>query len=124
MSMSKQTEKFLGKMLEFLPKTKNNYEQMVNEYDEILYIVVIENVFLPEIIKLLSENKNSELLGDIFKYFEEVSNCNDEQLLNAFSVTVLEVLGNDKAVLKIAQQYMGPKTNQLQIEADRDLGRI
>lgn len=122
--MSKKSEEFFKKMLEFLPSTNSKYEESLEKYGELLETVVIEDVFMPEIIKLLSENENIKLLEQIFKYFEEVSNCNEEHLINIFSTTVLEVLGNDRTILKTAQNYMGDKTMQLQIEADRDLGRI
>ncbi|MDU0200840.1 DUF7674 family protein [Paenibacillus violae] len=72
---------------------------------------------------VLSENRNIKLLESIFDYFEEVSSCKDNHLINVFSVTVLESLGNDKTFLGVAQEYMGPKTMQLQLEADRGLGR-
>ncbi len=85
--------------------------------------VIIEDVFCPKIIELLSENENAKLLYSIFKYFEEVSNCEEEHLINIFTITVLEVLGNDRAILKTAQEYMGPKTKKLQVKADRGLGR-
>ena len=49
---------------------------------------------------------------------------NDSHLINIFSVTVLEILGNDKAVLKVAKQYMGEKTTLLQMKADKELGRL
>ena len=47
-----------------------------------------------------------------------------EYLLNVFSITALEILGNEIAILKIAKEYMGPITKKLQWEADIDLGRI
>lgn len=122
--MSKKSEEFFRTMLEFLPSTNEKYEESLEKYGELLETVVIEDVFMPEIIKMLEKNENKELLERVFKYFEEVSNCNEEQLLNIFSTTVLEVLGNDRTVLKTAQNYMGDKTMKLQIEADRDLGRI
>lgn len=122
--MNKKTEQFFVKMLELLPSTNSKYESMKKKYGTILETVVIEDIFMPEIIVLLSNNDNIELLSDIFNYFEEVSNCEDEHLLNVFSTTALEVLGNDRQLLKVAQEYMGPKTSQLQIEADKDLGRI
>jgi len=110
-------------MLEFLPSTGNGYEKSIERYGEVLETVIIEDIFMPEIIKLLSENRNSKLLESIFNYFEEVSDCKDDYLINIFSVTVLESLGNDKTILGVAQEYMGPKTMQLQLEADRGLGR-
>ncbi len=122
--MSKKSEEFFKTMLEFLPSTSNKYEASLEKYGELLETVVIEDVFMPEIIKLLSENENIKLLERIFEYFEEVCNCKEEHLINIFSTTVLEVLGNDRTILKKAQNYMGDKTMQLQIEADRDLGRI
>jgi F0F1-type ATP synthase delta subunit len=121
--MSEKSEEFFRIMLEFLPSTGNGYEKSIEHYGEVLETVIIENIFMPEIIKLLSENRNIKLLKSIFNYFEEVSNCKDMHLINVFSVTVLESLGNDKTILGVAQEYMGPKTMQLQLEADRALGR-
>ena len=51
-------------------------------------------------------------------------NKNDSHLINIFSVTVLEILGNDKAILKVAKQYMGEKTALLQMKVDKELGRL
>jgi len=39
-------------------------------------------------------------------------------------ITILEVLGNDKVILAKAQKYMGAKTKEMQIEADRGIGRF
>lgn len=122
--MSINSKEFFNKMLEFLPATVYEYNNSIEEYGELLETIVIEDVFMPEIIKLLNKNENIKLLEEMFAYFEEVSNSEDKDLLNTFSVTVLEVLGNDKAILKTAQIYMGKKTYQLQIEADKGLGRI
>lgn len=121
--MNKYTTEFLDKMLEFLPETKNKFEEEVDYYGEILETIIIETVFMPKIIELLNKNENTKLLFEIFKYFEEVSNYKDVDFINVFSITALEILGNDRAILKTAQEYMGPKTKQLQIKADRALGR-
>lgn len=122
--MSKKSEEFFRTMLEFLPSTNEKYEEFLEKYGELLETVVIEDIFMPEMIKMLEKNENKELLEQVFKYFEEVLNCNEEHLINIFSTTVLEMLGNDRTILKTAQNYMGDKTMKLQIKADRDLGRI
>lgn len=122
--MSKKSEEFFRTMLEFLPSTNEKYEEFLEKYGELLETVVIEDVFMPEMIKMLEKNENKELLEQVFKYFEEVLNCNEEHLINIFSTTVLEMLGNDRTILETAQNYMGDKTMKLQIKADRDLGRI
>lgn len=121
--MSKKSEEFFRVMLNFLPSTGIDYKKSIERYGKVLETVIIEDIFMPEIIKLLSENRNNKLLDCIFDYFEEVSNCKDDHLINVFSVTVLESLGNDKTILGVAQEYMGSKTMQLQLEADRGLGR-
>ncbi|WP_138756253.1 DUF7674 family protein [Paenibacillus sinopodophylli] len=121
--MNKKTEEFFRRMLHFLPSSEIAYKESIATYGEVLETVIVERIFMPEIIKLLSEEKNINLLDNIFKYFEELSNDEDAHLMNLFSVTVLEILGNDRSILGTARKYMGTKTIQLQIEADRDLGR-
>ncbi len=122
--MDKQTEEFFTRMIMWLPETEIEYQIMEKKYGKVLETVAIEDIFMPELIKLLDSDKEIELLKNIFDYFEFVSNCGNEHLINIFSITVLEILGNDKRILDIAKKYMGPMTVQLQIEADRDLGRI
>ena len=122
--MSERTAEFFKKMQEFLPSTKEAYIESVKEYGEVLETVVIEDIFMPPILKLLSENKERQLLGSIFKYFEEMVNIDDAHLIDVFSITVLEILGNDKRILKTAKQYMGTKTALLQSKADEELGRV
>lgn len=114
--MSKESEKFFKKMLSFLPSTRDAYENSVNHYGEVLETVIIEDIFMPEIIKLLKKEDDVKLLNSIFSYFEEVCNSEDSRLVDNFSVTVLEILGSYKDLLEIAQKYMRPKTMQLLIE--------
>lgn len=122
--MSAQTEEFFENMQKFLPSTKKVYSESINKYGEVLETVVIEDIFMPPILALLSENKDSQLLESMFEYFEEIVNSGDLHLINVFSITVLEMLGNDKEILETAKKYMGTKTKILQIEADEELGRI
>lgn len=121
--MSVLSDKFFKTMLEFFPKTKEAYQNSIMEHGERLDTIVIEDIFIPEVVALLKRDEDSETLVKVFEYFEEVSNCDDSYLLNIFSITVLEILGNDKRVLEKAKKYMGAKTIQLQEEADWKLGR-
>ncbi len=111
--MNAESEQFFKNMLSFLPSTRSEYEESVNHYGEILETVIIEDIFMPEIIRLMKTGENPELLKNIFKYFEDISNSKDSKLVNNFSVTVLEILGSYKELFEIAQNYMGPKTKQL-----------
>lgn len=121
--MSKRTIEFFEKMQEFLPSTKEEYVESVKEHGEVLETVVIEDIFMHPILTLLSENKNPQLLERIFEYFEEIANSEEAHLINILSITVLEILGNDKTILETAKQYMGIKTAILQKRADEGLRR-
>lgn len=126
--MKENIERFLNKMLDFFPNKVNEYNticfEMQRDFSERLDTVIIEDIFMPDVVTLLEKNNDTELLKKIFDYFETVSNNADEELKNIFSVTTLEILGNDEKVLETAKMYMGPKTTVLQYEADRALGRI
>jgi len=121
--MNKQTEEFIDKMQEFFPGTREMVNESIEKYGTVLETVVIEDIFMPPILKLLSENKETKRLKEIFSYFEEIVNNNDLHLMNIFSITVMEILGNDKSILEKAEQYMGTKTRMLQRKADENLGR-
>lgn len=122
--MEIKSKEFFLMMLNLLPSTVNEYQESIEYNGELLETVIIEDIFMPEIIELLKENTEERLLGEIFAFFEDVSNYGDEHLINIFSITVLEILGNEKEVLEMAKIYMGPKTTEFQIEADRGLGRL
>lgn len=122
--MSENLNEFFEKMQTFLPSTREEYLENVKKYGEVLETVVVEDIFMPPILALLAKNENIELLKSIFDFFEEIVKKSDPHLINVFSITVLEMLGNDKKILEIAKKYMGPQTMLLQIEVDQDLGRL
>lgn len=121
--MSERTEEFLKKMQEFFPSTSEEYYQSIIKYGEVLETVIIEDIFMPQILEVLAKNENIILLKNLFNYFEQIVCCDNQELIDTFSITILESLGNDEEILKIAKKYMGYHTKQLQLEADRQLGR-
>ena len=122
--MSERSKEFFEKMQEFFPSTREAYYESIKEYGKILETIVVEDIFMPPILKLLSEDTDSQLLERIFAYIEEIISSDDSYLINVLSVTLLEILGNDESILEKAKQYMGTKTKALQIKADEDLGRV
>lgn len=122
-SMSITLNDFIEKMLFFFPSTKNDYMKCMEDVFEGVETIVIEDIFMPEIINLIKEEQEINLIWELFDYFEIISNHGDENLRNIFSITVLEILGNEKIILKKAQKYMGVTTHLLQREADKALGR-
>lgn len=71
---------------------------------------------MPEIMKLLSEDKNQELLKSIFDYFEKISCSGDEELTNIFSITVPEILGNDEKILETPKNIWGLKLHNCKLK--------
>lgn len=114
---------FFDKMLDFFPNAKVGYYRSISEHGERLETVIIEDVFMPEINRIIIDNKDADLLERFFCYIEEVLNTASENLKNDVFVTILESLGNEKSILDTAGLYMGTVTKQLQLEADRALGR-
>lgn len=116
-------DNFLKKMMKIFPETRERLEEHISEYGERLDTIVVEEIIMPEVIELLKKNQDEKKLQVIFDYFEDVSINADDYLNNVFSVTVLEILGNEKNILEIAKRYMGPVTVKLQRKADFALGR-
>jgi len=116
-------ENFLERMISWFPEIRNEIEEHILEYEERLDSIVIEEIIMPEVIDLLKRNTDENKLQEIFAYFEDVCISGDEYLNNVFSITALEILGNEKTILETANKYMGPITIRLQREADLAIGR-
>lgn len=114
---------FINRICELFPALDTELDNHKREYGEILYTVFLEDDFMPMVVQLLQDENTDEELKEIFVFFEVVSIQADDNLLNIFSTTVLEVLGDDRDILSKARKYMGPRTTKLQREADIDLGR-
>lgn len=116
-------ETFFEQMIGFFPKNREKLEKHIFEYGERLDTIVIEEIIMPEVIELLKKNSDEKKLTEIFDYFEDVCINADDYLNNVFSITVLEILGNDKTILETAKKYMGPVTVKLQRQSDIAIGR-
>ena len=116
-------EDFLEKMIIFFPNIKNDMNERMEDDFEGLDTIVIEEIIMPEVIDLLKKNNDEKKLKEIFDYFEDVCIDSDDYLNNVFSITALEILGNEKNILETAKKYMGPVTIKLQREADLAIGR-
>ena len=114
---------FLKQMKIYFPTIKKDLDEHIQEFGERLDTIVIEDIIMPEIIELLEKDADTKKLKVIFDYFEDVCINSDDYLNNVFSITALEILGNDKNILEKAKKYMGPITIKLQREADIAIGR-
>ena len=112
---------FFNYIIKIFPDLKDQYNEMKQEYDDLFETLFLEDILCPKIIKLIEED--NVVLVQLFDYFEKVSNEGDEHLIEIFSITILENLGNDKNILCAVKKYMGDRTAELQKESDIDLGR-
>ena len=68
--MEENIEDFYGKMLDFFPNKAVEYNIMCHEmqrdYSERLDTIIIEDLFMPEVVELLRNNKNKDLLKKCF----------------------------------------------------------
>jgi len=114
-------EQFIEKLFELLPEAKETFkrkEKYLRDGDgNLLYTVVVEDVFMKHILDLLRENKEIKRLKKIFDYFEKVCNSENKRLIGSiFAVTVLETLEDNEDILPIAKGYMGQETTRLHLE--------
>lgn len=121
--MSMNTDCFFQELLKLFPHTSSQYEEMQTQYGRILETVAIEDIFMPCIIDMIEKNRNSNLIRDMFDLFEKVCRYGDQHLMDVFTTTILECIGNDQDILCKARNYMGSTTKLLQIEADKRIGR-
>ncbi len=116
-------EDFYDKIIYFFPSVAEEMKVHLLEYGERLDTIVFEDIIMPKVLDLLKRRIDEIKLKDVFNYFEEVCINSDDYLNNVFSITILEILGNEKDVLEKAKSYMGPVTTKMQREADLAIGR-
>lgn len=121
--MSMKTDCLFQELLRLFPQTTSQYEEMKTQYGRVLETVAIEDIFMPYIIDLIESNQNLALIHDMFDLFERVCIYGDQHLMDVFSTTILECIGNNQDILCKVRNYMGPTTKLLQIEADKRIGR-
>jgi len=114
---------FFKEMLKLFPKTTSKFEEMKTQYGRVLETVAIEDIFMPYIIDSIESKQNLNLIRDMFDLFERVCRYGDQHLMDVFTITILECIGNNQDILREARNYMGPTTKLLQIEADKHIGR-
>ena len=85
--MIETVENFFDKLLLFFPRREKEFKEKIRDYYDGIETVIIEDIFMPDLVELLEKKDNEELLKKIFNYFEIVSNNADEKLQNIFSIT-------------------------------------
>jgi hypothetical protein len=88
-------------------------EESFWKYEDVPSYCLYGSVVEPFIAKLLTEETNIPLIKRFFDFFEEMSNCNDEEVKNLVQVSILESLWGNSEILNTAHKYMHPQTRML-----------
>ena len=67
--------------------------------------------------------KHENLVSEIFDFFEEMANEDDEELKELLMYSTLETLGDDYKRLEISRQFMKNETKKLSERVEAFLGR-
>lgn len=96
----------------------------IDENDNDYVTIVIEDYYVPELLKALRcPNKNKCLLTGFFAFLESILQENFSEYSSIVQVTILESIGNNSSILKNALRFMGPLTVNLQQNAESCIGR-
>ena len=75
--------------------------------------MLYNEVLNPYVKKLLQEKTDSEALREVFEFYEELAQSNDEEVRNLLQVELLEVLWAGKALFTKACSRMLPETKKI-----------
>jgi len=88
-----------------------------------LVYIFFSNVVNISLVQALKRNGKSELLRRIFNFFEHMALSSDKMVSDLLVAGILEVLGDDKVVLKKARKLMAVKTLEMSHEVEKGWGR-
>lgn len=109
------------------PELKSNYlnncENNLINNDDGLYIIWSFGI-VPCIIELMKDyEENKIMLNKIFDFFEEMATSDVEELKELLMYSILEELGDNRATLLNARQFMKQNTLHYSYQVEEFLGR-
>jgi hypothetical protein len=111
----------INKLIDEFKDFKPVLQEHIEFYEELL-----PHVFFGEcnefFINYINED-NPKVLQKLFNVFEIMATEGNDEVENILCVTILERLGDDRNVLKIARKYMGKETRKLSDETEKGWGR-
>ncbi|ERK29123.1 DUF7674 family protein [Clostridium intestinale] len=103
-----------------IPELRTIYEQELELWDgeDPGAHNIFGDVLNPFLIQELRKNIKGELLERIFEFLEKMATSNDVLVKEVLGCTVLERIGDDKAILKKAEKYMKKETKKISEEIE------
>ncbi|MDQ0888849.1 hypothetical protein QFZ81_003937 [Paenibacillus sp. V4I9] len=123
-------ENIVQEMLKVIPQLQQTYsnelDELWKEEGEIPPHVAFGNILNPFLINLLVDGKSekdTQFILNVFGFIEEMASCDDIEVRNVVSTTIMARIGDDFTILKQALKYMGKETKRLALEIERFYGR-
>jgi len=96
---------FAEKFIKLFPEHEAEYQEHVNDYDEIFGHVFFGYVINPVLSRLLIENKSIQLIQKYISFIEDMYANGDDAVKSVVEVTILEYLGDNDIALTTAFAY-------------------
>lgn len=101
---------------------KNLTDCMIDRNDG-LYVLWGMGI-MPSVNRLIDNyEENEDLVSEIFDFFEEMANIDDEELKELLMYSTLETLGDYDNRLEISRKFMKNETKKLSERVETFLGR-
>lgn len=113
------------KLIVELPEFKEAYEKEVEWWDgeKPSPHNFFGDVVTPYLIDLLNKRENEQLTARIFRFFTNMACSEDIKIQEVLAQSVLERLGDEKALLAKAYPFMSDNVKKLSREAEQFWGR-
>lgn len=120
--MSLTSQNVISELLKALPEFQPAFDDLDFGWNELPYVVFGRlSRYLSELLRA-PKNKR-ELLQRAFSFLEDLATSRDADIQALLMCGLLEVLGDDGAVLREAHNWMGKVTRKLSDETERFWGR-
>lgn len=123
--MSIRYEDLTSALLSRLPEVKHEYTTDQAYYEGLrdLQHVMFGDLLNPLLLRKLRLGDDVSFLASAFDFLECLAMSEDLRVQEVVQMTVLERIGDDKAILLEARRYMGPRSRKLSEEIERFWGR-
>lgn len=116
--------KFLEHFPEFQEAAQEQAEWWQGETGgEPLAYIFFGDVVNPILVKELTTMKGMKFLENIFTFFEKMATSNNIEIVQLLQMGTLEILGDNKKILKNARKLMQSNTLKLSHEIEKLWGR-
>lgn len=123
MTINNVFEMFLKRFPQLNAEINKNLTDCMIDRNDGLYVLWGMGI-MPSVNRLIDNyEENEDLVSEIFDFFEEMANIDDEELKELLMYSTLETLGDYDNRLEISRKFMKNETKKLSERVETFLGR-